>query len=365
MSTILKPEISDIFRLYGQEYQRLYGNSLLPSHQKTLQKIKLCRTPTLGGQVYLCSNCGQIDYSYHSCNDRNCPKCGGDKTQAWIKKQLEGLLPVPYFFVTFTLPEEFRSLVRSHQLLFYNLFFETSSQALKNLAKDKRFVGGEIGFLGILQTWARNLIYHPHIHYLVPGVALSPDHKRFRKIKNKKFLIHVLPLGQHFKFLFQKALKKTNFYARIPKSVWKKNWVVHCQQAGSGQEIIKYVAPYVYRVAISNHKLIKIEDRTVTFAYEDSQTKKTKTCTLEVLEFIRRFLQHVLPPGFVKIRYFGIMGANIKDKWFLLKYLLIQFLSCKGKEWFLSLQFEIRKKLRTCPKCGGLFLLFGHLPRGP
>jgi hypothetical protein len=365
MSTILKPEIADIFRLYGQEYQRRYGESILPSHQKTLQKIQHCRTPTLGGQVYLCSNCGQLDYSYHSCNDRNCPKCGGDKIQAWIKKQLDELLPVPYFFVGFTLPEEFRTLVRSHQSFFYNLFFKTSSQALKDLAGDKRFVGGEIGFSGILQTWARNLLYHPHIHYLVPGIALSSNHKHFRKIKNKKFLIHVLPLGRHFKSLFQKALKKTDFSAQIPQKVWEKDWVVHCQPAGSGQEIIKYVAPYVYRVAISNHKLIKIENRKVTFTYQDSETRETKTCTLEVLEFIRRFLQHVLPPGFIKVRYFGIMGANIKNKWFLLKYLLIQSLSSQGKEWFLSLHFEIHKKVRTCTTCGGLLILLGHLPRGP
>lgn len=149
--------------------------------------------------------------------------------------------------------------------------------------------------------------------------------------------------------------------------------MVHCQPAGSGQEIIKYVAPYVYRVAISNHNLIKIEDRAVTFAYEDSETKEIKTCTLEVLEFIRRFLQHVLPPGFIKVRYFSIpesssgqaMGANIKDKWSLLKYLLVQSLSPQGKQWFLNLQFDIHKKVRTCPICGGLLILIGQLPRGP
>lgn len=270
-----------------------------------------------------------------------------------------------YYFVTFTLPEELRPLVSSNQIFFYDLFFKTSSQALKDLARNKRFVGGEIGFFGILQTWARNLIYHPHIHYIVPGVALSPDHKRFIKIKNKKFLVHVKPLGIHFKSLFQKALKETPFYNQIPKSVWNRDWVVHCQPAGSGQEIIKYVAPYVYRVAISNHKIKKLEDRKVTFTYEDSETKKIKTCTLDVMEFIRRFLQHVLPSGFTKVRYFGILGANIREKLAILKYLLVQALPSKVKEWFLNLHFEIKKKVHNCLKCGGLLILVGPIPRGP
>jgi hypothetical protein len=165
---------------------------------------------------------------------------------------------VPYFFVSFTLPKEFRFLVRSHRHFFYDLFFKTSSRALKDLAMDKRFVGGKIGFFGILHTCTRQLLFHSHIHYIVPGVALSPDHKRYIKIKNKKFLIHVTPLGIHFKYLFQKALKKTEFYDQVPKTVWEKNWVVHCEHAGTGQEVIKYVAPYVYRVAISNRRLIKL-----------------------------------------------------------------------------------------------------------
>ena len=234
MSTILNPEIADIFRLYGQEYQQLYADSLLPSHKKALQKIEQCRTPTLGGQVYGCTSCGKLDYSYHSCNSRNCPKCGGDKIENWIKKQFDRLLPTPYFFVTFTLPEELRSIVRSHQRFFYDLFFKISSQALKDLAKDKRFVGGQIGFFGIIQTWARNIAYHPHIHYIVPGVALSSDHKHFFKIKNKKFLVHVKPLGRHFKYLFQKALKKHNFMTKLPKVSGTKtgSFIVNTQVMG-------------------------------------------------------------------------------------------------------------------------------------
>ena len=227
-------------------------------------------------------------------------------------------MPVPYFFVTFTLPHELNNIIYSNQKVFYNLFFKTSSQALKDLACDKRFIGGKIGFFGVLQTWARNLIYHCHIHYIVPGVALSFDQKKWIKIKNKKFLIHEKPLSRRFKNLFKKFIKNTDFSSRIPQSVWKKDWAVHVEPAGYGEQIIKYIAPYVYRIALSNKNIIRCKNHEVTFQYKDNKTKQTHTLTLDVLKFIQRFLQHVLPTAFMKVRYFGIMGANTKDKYFLL-----------------------------------------------
>ena len=161
-------------------------------------------------------------------------------------------------------------------------------------------------------------------------------------------------------------LKKTIFYAQIDECVWEKNWVVHAEPAGYGQEIIKYVAPYVYRIAINNHKIKQLEGRKVTFEYEDYETKKTKECTLDVIEFMRRFLQHVLPPGFVKVRYFGIMGANEKDEWFLLKQLIYQLLSAKNKTKFLKIDFfQATKQKYCCKNCGGELILFGTLKRGP
>jgi hypothetical protein len=365
MSRILNPEIADLFNLYGEEYQRRFGDSMPFSHKKAIRKIRRCRTPALGGEVYACPGCDRFAYSYHSCNSRHCPKCGGDKIQAWIKKQFDRLLPVPYFFVTFTVPSELRRLFRSHQRFFYDLFFTTSAAALKDLAQDRRFVGGKIGFLGVIQTWRGDLCSHIHIHYIVPGVALSFDHKRFLKIKNKRFLVHVTPLGLRFKYLFQKALRKTPFYAMVPGSVWAKDWVVHCEPAGYGTEIIKYVAPYVYRMAISNSRIMKLEDRKVSFEYRDHETKMMVSCTLEVIEFLRRFLQHVLPHGFIKVRYFGIMAANCNDTWLLLKYLLVQSLSKEGKKWFLNIPFQIQKCVRRCPKCGAVLILIGRLPRGP
>jgi len=220
--------------------------------------------------------------------------------------------------------------------------------------------------LGIIQTWARNLIFHPHIHYIVPAAALSADRKRYIKIKNSRFLVHVRPLSRLFKILFRQAIKDTAFYHQIPPDVWQKEWVVHVEAAGYGREIIKYLAPYVYRVALSNHSIKKIEGREVTFTYEDNETKETKFCTLEVLEFMRRFLQHVLPSGFMKVRYFGIMAAKTKDRWFLLKQLLFQALAQKNKNRFLSINLRLRKtKKPYCRKCGADLILIGTFPGAP
>lgn len=163
----------DLFYRFGSDYLSFYGDRMPPSHRKTIEAILSCRTPSPGGQMYLCPKCEKTHPVYHSCNNRHCPQCGGDKSEQWIQKQFDRLLPVPYFFVTFTVPEQLRALFRSNQSFFYDLFFETSSQALKDVASNPRFVGGQIGFEGVLQTWARDLSYHPHIHYIVPGAGLS------------------------------------------------------------------------------------------------------------------------------------------------------------------------------------------------
>ena len=359
--------LTEIFRKYGKVYLSEFHDKILPSHRKVINDISKCRMPESGGKVYKCKVCKKDNYSYHSCNNRSCPKCGGDKIKQWVKKQFSLLLPVPYFFVTFTLPAEFRSVVRSNQKYFYSLFFRTSARALKILAKEKRFVGGDIGFMGVIQTWARNLIYHPHIHYIVPMAALSSDRKKFLKIKNKKFLVHVKPLGMLFKKLFRQELKETEFYSQIPCGVWEKNWVVHAEPAGYGREVIKYIAPYVYRAAISNNKIKKFENEEVTFEYKDYETKEIKECTLPVLEFMRRFLQHVLPSGFMKVRYFGIMSANQKKKWLMLKQIIYSRLSKKSKTRFLNIEnFQPEKKTEPCCRfCGGELIVTNILYRAP
>ena len=250
-----------------------------PSHVQALSRIRQCRTQGMGGKRFDCPECKAKQYAYHSCNNRHCPRCGGDKTEDWLKKQFDRLLPVPYFFATFTLPAAFRDIFRSHQRLCYALFFEASAQALKEVAANKRFVGGDIGFFGILQTWTAELFYHPHIHYIIPGVALSKNHKKWLKIKNKKFLVHVKPQALRFKSLFQLALKKhPDLYRQVPEAVWKQNWVVHCEPAGYGKEIVQYVAPYIYRTAMTDQRHLTLhEDQTVSFSFKDNKTKERKT----------------------------------------------------------------------------------------
>jgi hypothetical protein len=358
-------DLAQIIQDFGIEYLLKFSDKILPSHLKAMQAITECKTPPLGGQVYTCGKCNTKEYSYHSCNNRNCPKCGGNKIQQWVNKQFKLLLPVPYFFVIFTLPQELRFIVRANQKLLYSLFFKASADALKLLAKEKRFLAGDIGFFGVIQTWARNLIFHPHIHYIVPGIALSFNRRKYIKIKNKKFLMHIKPLKILFKRLFMQALQNTPLYDQVPDVVWQKDWVINIKAAGSGQEVIKYLAAYVYRVALSNNKIKKLNERTIAFEYTDYQTKKNQECRLDVLEFMRRFLQHVLPLGFMKIRYFGIMGANTRNKWLLLKHLLFKALCKRSKELFLDIRHAIKKQKHCCRKCGGELVLIGVLPRAP
>jgi hypothetical protein len=282
---------------------------MLPSHRKAMRIIECCRTAALGGHVYRCDACQETQYVYHSCRNRHCPKCQNGKAQEWLEKQQDLLFPVPYFMLTFTLPDELRSVVRSHQKLFYNLLFRTSAAATRKLAWDPRFVGGQIGMLGVLHTWGRNLAYHPHVHYLVPGGGLAEDGQTWLSA-TKTFFLPVKALSRIFRAKFRDALRSTDLFADVPPEVWKKEWVVHCQTVGDGVNALKYLAPYIFRVAISNHRIIKLENDRVTFRYRATETGKLRTCVLPALEFIRRFLQHVLPRGLVKVRYYGIFSHS-------------------------------------------------------
>lgn len=302
-------EIADIFRQYGPAYRAQYAQDMPPSHLKVMAAIEACRTETLGGHVYYCPACEETLYSYHSCRNRHCPKCQQDAAQLWLEKQQELLLPVPYFMVTFTLPTPLKALARSHQKVVYNLLFRTAAAALQQLTQDPRFVGGKIGMVGILQTWTRDLRYHPHIHFLVPGGGLADDGVTWMPSRHN-FLVHAQPLSLLFRAKFRDALKQTDLFAHVPAHTWSQDWVVDCRPVGSGTTALKYLAPYVFRVAISNNRILKLEDDQVTFTYRDGRSGKPKRCTLPAEQFIQRFLQHVLPTGFVKIRYYGLFSVG-------------------------------------------------------
>jgi len=229
-------ELADIFRQYGTAYRQKYSAHLLPSHRRALRDIERCRTEALGGQVYTCSACGEVQYSYHSCEvtapfscrNRHCPKCQHERAQEWLQFQQELLLDVPYFFLTFTIPAELRIFASQNQKLFYHTLFRASAEATQILARDPRFIGGQIGLVGVLHTWTRNLVYHPHIHYLVPGGGLDPDLHSWRKAR-KKYFMPVPALSKLFRARFQHLLRETPIFAKIPSRVWYKKWVVNCE----------------------------------------------------------------------------------------------------------------------------------------
>jgi putative transposase/transposase-like zinc-binding protein len=302
-------ELADIFRQYGPAYRQKYASRMPSFHFKAMRAIEQCRTPTLGGQVYRCPNCEQVQYSYHSCRNRHCPKCQNEKAQDWLVKQQGLLLPVPYFLLTFTLPAGFNEMARSHQCLFYDLLFKTSAAATQQLAQDPHWIAGQIGMVGVLHTWGRNLAYHPHIHYLVPAGGWNETEHCWVPTR-QNFLLPVRALSRVFRGKLQQALRETDCYARIPTKVWQQEWVVHCEAVGSGLNALKYLAPYIFRVALSNNRILKLENDRVTFRYRDTQTGVEKRCSLGAHEFIHRFLQHVLPHHFVKVRYYGFFAST-------------------------------------------------------
>jgi hypothetical protein len=304
--------LGEIFRQHEAAYRQKYGGDLLPSHQQAMRAIARCRTEALGGHVYQCPDCGEVQYRYHSCRNRHCPQCQQGAAQQWLEKQKDLLLPTPYFMLTFTLPEGLRRVARSHQKLFYNLLFRASAAATQKLAQDPRFIGGQVGMVGVLHTWGRTLTYHPHVHYLVPAGGIDQV-GNWISVRNA-FLLPVKALGKIFRAKFRQALRKSDCYAAIPAKVWRQPWVVHCKAVGDGASALKYLAPYIFRVAISNKRIVKMSDTQISFRYRSTKTDESKTCTLSAEEFIRRFLQHVLPKGFVKVRYYGFFSPGLRPR---------------------------------------------------
>jgi hypothetical protein len=302
-------EIADIFHRYGPQYRQKFGARMPANHLRVMFDIERCRTEVLGGQIYSCEHCDQQHYSYHSCQNRHCPKCQNERAKQWLEQQQGLLLPVDHFMVTFTLPAELRAVARSQQQVVYNILFRTSAAALQKLALDPRFMGGQIGMVGVLHTWGRDLSYHPHVHYLLPGGGLASNGEQWLPSR-AGFLVHVKPLSKLFRAKFRAEFKKTGLFDQVSAAVWSKEWVVHSKAVNNGQAALKYLAPYIFRVALSNGRIVKVEDDKVTFRYQEHKSGKTRYRTLPAQEFIRRFLQHVLPKGFIKVRYYGLFSPG-------------------------------------------------------
>jgi len=298
--------VHEVLCRWAPAYLERFGSSMPSRQQEVLATILQCRTPALGGALHLCPDCGHQHFNYHSCNDRHCPQCGVQDADDWLERNRALLLPVPYFLVTFTVPEALRPWLRSHPKAGYNLLFDASSRAMQDLAGNPRRLGASLGMLGVLHTWGRTLVHHPHVHYLVPGGGLSPDRRQWVPSR-ADFLLPVFPLSDRFRNLFRSLVgTETAVQAYdIPPQVWKQRWVVHSAQAGSGENALRYLSRYVFKTATGDRVLTLLADGRLRWPYRDSDTAQWRTVDLEPFEFIRRFLQHVLPPGFHRVRRFG------------------------------------------------------------
>ena len=341
--------LADILRQVGEVYTAEYGGEMWPSQRRAWRDILACRTEAMGGHLYACPDCGTQHYQYHSCRNRHCPQCQHDAGQMWLDKQRSLQLPVPYFLLTFTLPAELRPFARAYQRLLYNLLFRASATASQQLAQEPRFGGGQLGLLGVLHTWGRNLSYHPHVHYLVPAVVRLPN-GRFHLLKHN-FLLPVRALSVIFRAKMRDALRDAPFFDQIPASVWQQDWVVHCQPVGKGETALRYLAPYIFRVAISNRRILKCERGRVTFSYRQTDTGKYRTMTLAAVEFIRRFLQHVLPKGFVKVRYYGFLAPCRRPQLATLQHLLWLVTGCASPAEIAAAP-AVSLWVCRCPTCG-------------
>jgi hypothetical protein len=361
-------ELADLFHRYGPAYRQKYASRMPVTHLRAMRAIEQCRTEALGGQVYRCPNCEQVQYSYHSCRNRHCPKCQHQQTEEWLQLQQELLLSVPYFLLTFTLPAELRQIASQNQKLIYNLLFRASAQATQQLARAPRFVGGQIGMVGVLHTWTRQLAYHPHVHYLVPGGGWSAEEQTWLKAHHH-FFVPVKALSRLFRTTCQRLLQKTSLFAQIPPKVWQQDWVVHCKPVGNGQTALRYLAPYIYRVALSNRRLVRLVDTgsmqssQITFQYRTSDTGQLKQCTLSAEKFMQRFLQHVLPRGFVKVRYYGFFGATLRARLAAIQQHLRQLTAPTPSEETQPETGETQSLPKMlCPQCGLPMLFQRTLP---
>ncbi len=307
------PEVADAFRRFGGSYLEAHGAAMLPSHRRAVADIIACRTEALGGQQWCCNHCGALLHVFHSCRNRACPKCHAEQTQAWLEQRREEMLPVPYFHVTVTVPEELRAVLRRHQIDGYGALIKAAAEAIIVLARDPRWVGGTVGVLAVLHTWTQRLIFHPHVHCLVTGGGLSEDGAAWHPA-GKTFLFPKTALATLARARFRDAFARLCPDADLPPHVWQIPWVVHITPWGEGQQAaLDYLARYAFRIAITNNRILAVDDATVTYRYKDRTADRQRKETVAGHEFMRRFLQHVLPAGFHKVRYYGLWHASRRE----------------------------------------------------
>ncbi len=328
-----KLEVADVFRRYGEAYRQQHGASLSTAQRRVMTAIEVCRTAALGGHVEECDQCGHERICYNSCRDRHCPKCQSLARAEWIEDRQSELLDTQYFHVVFTVPEQVAVIAYQNKEVVYRILFRAAAKTLRTIAADPKHLGAEIGFFAVLHTWGQNLLHHPHLHCVVTGGGLSPDGSRWISCR-PRFFLPVRVLGRLFRRLFLQYLEKAfatgqlQFFSSLESlrdrgaflrhlaPVRKLAWNVYAKAPfAAPQPLLDYVGRYTHRVALSNTRLLDIEDGQVRFRWKDYRDQKQqKTMTLSAAEFIRRFLMHVLPPGFQRIRYYGLLGNRYREQ---------------------------------------------------
>ena len=376
-------ELADVVRRFGGAYRSQYGRVMMPSHKRALADIAACCTKQLGGRLYRCDDCTESFWVFHCCRNRACPKCHGKQTQQWLAKRQLELLPCDYYHAIATVPSELRDVFRRHRKLMYGLLMRVSAEAVRELCADKRHLGALPGILSVLHTWNGQLHYHCHVHMLITGGGVSSDGEHWEPARGK-FLVPVHVLSRKIAAKFRDALKKQKpeLFATISAAAWRREWVSFCKHYGRGNDaVLNYLSRYVFRTAISNARILDMDDTHVTFRWKDRDSDTWRTVRLPGVEFLRRFLQHVLPRGFHRVRYYGLWHSSKRDlssrAWLLLMLQnpidasvpmtianLLDLLSQPCEDEDLKNPDDDDRSRPCCPHCGSArTTLLGELPR--
>jgi hypothetical protein len=372
-------ELADIVRQAGPAYIERHRSELAWPHLKALQAIQNCRTAALGGHLDSCSQCGHQAISYNSCRNRHCPKCQIAAREQWLAARSAELLPVPYYHVVFTLPRALSALVLQNKRWLYNLLFRASAETLLEVAANPKYLGAQIGFLSVLHSWGQRLDHHPHLHCVVPGGGMSLEGLAWKSPPRRGFFLPVRVLSRVFRGKFVAGLKRlfrrrqlqfhgalrhwseAKLFRRFLRSLFPSDWVVYAKKPFGGPEhVLQYLARYTHRVAISHHRLLSFANRQVTFRWKDyAHGNQQRNMTLTTDEFLRRFLLHVLPRGFMRIRHFGFLAHRQRGEHITQCRLLL--LSQNSLPSSASVPAQPVAVRRLCPLCAGVMEIREHL----
>ena len=344
-------DLADVVRRFGPAYRAHYGPGMMPSQNKALADIVACCTRELGGRLYRCDACEESFWRYHCCRNRACPKCHGRQTQQWLQQRETELLPCDYFHAVVTVPSQLQALFRRHQKLLYSLLMQVAAQAVQELCAHKRHLGALPGMLAVLHTWNGQLGYHPHVHLLITGGGITPDGQHWEPARGE-YLVPVARLSRKVAALFREALKlkAPEVFASIPEAVWQREWVTFCKHYGQGNDaVLTYLSRYVFRTALSNARLVAMDQTHVTFRCKDRKAGTWQTERLEGGAFLRGFLQHVLPRGFHRVRYYGLWHPAKRSQ--------------SNRAWFL-LTLEALAHTKEPPKLADLLQTLGQVTEG-